>query len=519
MRAPSAALAALLLLGAPATGRAAGPDPLDTPVDFIRGLLGHERTESVRSHYTAIGPDDLILGFTLADNRTLFLELAGGNVRIGHDEVGHYQPHGPFHEAWRDLVHEAGRQSTPDLLTVLRDWSPDSVTESETPAADRVRRRLSHLAAIQTTAEAPQAVPDAGPGGLVVPLDDLSNPVLLENRLKRALALTGSSRVLTVPGGTARSGNFSLGSSETLTGPLLVLDGNADIYGIVNGNLVVAHGDAIVHQGGRVAGDVLAMDGLVRLEGGRVDGQVRTLAAAAHAPAATETVASSGPARVARNAAGLLGLFVTLAGVGFGVVLFGRSHLEIVADTVTHSFARSFVVGLLAEMLVLPTFGMLVVGLTLTVVGVLLIPFAVVAYGLLVIVGLLGGYLAVAHAMGETYTRRRMAAGIPVSSANSYRYLMIGLVALLALWAAWVVFGWVPVAGGLIKGIAALATWLLATTGFGAMLLSRAGAREAFSGRIVPPEALTDEYLWATPQFGVPAVRRPGHRTPPPGER
>ena len=31
----------------------------------------------------------------------------------------------------------------------------------------------------------------------------------------------------------------------------------------------------------------------------------------------------------------------------------------------------------------------------------------------------------------------------------------------------------------------------------------------------VPPEALTDEYLWATPQFGVPAARRPGGgRTP-----
>lgn len=517
MRAPSAALAALLFLGAPATGHAAGPDPLDAPVAFLRDLLGHERIESVRSHYTAIGADDLILGFTLSDNRTLFLELAGGNVRIGEDEIGHYQPHGPFHEAWRDLVHQAGRQSTPELLTILRDWSPDSVTAEEAPAAGRVRRRLSHLAAIQAPT-VPQAVPDAGPGGLVVPLDDLSNPVLLESRLTRAMSLRGEALRITVPGGMARSGNFSLGSNETLNGPLLVLDGNADIYGIVNGNLVVAHGDATIHEGGRVTGDVLAMDGLVRLQGGRVEGQVRTLAPAP-ASAAPASPTLSAPARMARNAAGLLGLFVTLAGLGFGVVLFGRSHLEIVADTVTHSFGRSFVVGLLAEMLVLPTFGMLVVGLTLTVVGVLLIPFAVVAYGLLVIVGLLGGCLAVAHAMGETYTRRRMAAGIPVGSANSYRYLVIGLLALLSLWAAWVVFGWVPVAGGLIQAIAALATWLLATAGFGAMLLSRAGAREAFSGRLVPPEALTDEYLWATPQFGVPAVRRPGHRTPPPGDR
>ena len=51
----------------------------------------------------------------------------------------------------------------------------------------------------------------------------------------------------------------------------------------------------------------------------------------------------------------------------------------------------------------------------------------------------------------------------------------------------------------------------------GAALLSRLGLAGHFAGRFIPPEALTDEYLWATPQFGVPAARRPGqHKTPPP---
>jgi len=136
-------------------------------------------------------------------------------------------------------------------------------------------------------------------------------------------------------------------------------------------------------------------------------------------------------------------------------------------------------------------------------------------YGLLVVVGALGGFLAVAHAMGETYIRRRLALGAVLGSPNSYRYLTVGLGALASLWLAWAVFGWVPVAGDLIRGAAFLVTWLLATTGFGAALLSRAGIRENFAGRLIPPEALTDEYLWATPQFGVPAARRPGGtRTP-----
>ena len=154
---------------------------------------------------------------------------------------------------------------------------------------------------------------------------------------------------------------------------------------------------------------------------------------------------------------------------------------------------------------------MLVVGLILSVVGIVLLPFAVVVYALLVIVGAVGGYLAVAHAMGETYTRRRLALGAMIGSPNSYRYLLVGLGALAAFWMAWSVFGWVPVAGDLIRGAAILVTWLLATAGFGAALLSRAGIRENFAGRLLPPEALTDEYLWATPQFGVTAASAPAH--------
>jgi hypothetical protein len=157
---------------------------------------------------------------------------------------------------------------------------------------------------------------------------------------------------------------------------------------------------------------------------------------------------------------------------------------------------------------------MLVVGLILSVAGILLLPFAVAVFAMLVVVGVVGGYLAVAHALGETYTRRRMAQGIVVGSPNSYRYLLVGLLALASLWGAWALFGWVPVAGSIMWGAAFFVSWLLGTAGFGAALLSRAGIKENFSGRLFPPEAMTDEYLWATPQFGVPAGRRPNIRTP-----
>jgi hypothetical protein len=320
-----------------------------------------------------------------------------------------------------------------------------------------------------------------------------------------------------VTNGTARMGDFSIGSNETVPGHLLVVQGTADIYGKLLGNLVTVDGDVVIHPGGVVSGDILTLGGEVRDEGGEIGGEVRTFRTSsvlgtplpvqgAVAPTAIETVF--------RRMAGVVGVFLTLGALGFGLVMFGRPNLEVVSDTVSHSFGRAFATGLLGQLLLLPTFGMLVVGLILSVVGIVLLPFAVVVYALLVIVGAVGGYLAVAHAMGETYTRRRLALGAMIGSPNSYRYLLVGLGALAAFWVAWSVFGWVPVAGDLIRGAAILVTWLLATAGFGAALLSRAGIRENFAGRLLPPEALTDEYLWATPQYGVTAAKRPGSRTP-----
>jgi len=363
----------------------------------------------------------------------------------------------------------------------------------------------------------PRAIPPAGSRGLTVDLADLSRPTLLDSRLQPLTRLPAGEVRLTVPGGRARLGAFSVGSSETLREHLLVLRGNADVYGRVEGNLVAVNGDVVVHPGAVVTGDVLAIRGEVRDEGGEIGGEIRTLGGVTPVAGRAESAPRrSAGAQVLRNAAGVLGLFVTFAALGFGLVLFGRPNLEIVSDTVTHSFGRSFVTGLVGQLLLVPTLGMIVVGLVLSVVGVLLLPFALVIYGLLAVVGVVGGTLAVLHAMGETYTRRRLARG-EAGSQNSYGYIVTGLLAVFALWAAWALFDWVPVAGTLIQIAAILVTWLLATVGFGAALLSRAGVRENFAGRIIPPEALTDEYLWATPQFGVPAVRRPtSHRTPPP---
>lgn len=358
----------------------------------------------------------------------------------------------------------------------------------------------------------PQMIPAAGPGGPSLDLADLSHPLAIEEQLARLAAQPEADLRLTVPGGAARLGAFSIGSEQTISGNLLVMKGDAEVFGRLEGNLVTYDGDIVVHPGAVISGDVLAVHGAVQDRGGEIGGEARALSASA-APARAIGPPPSAGQLIFRRLAGVVGVFLSLAALGYGLIAFGRHNLQVVSDTVSHSFGRAFVTGLVGQILILPTFGMLVVGLVLSVAGILLLPFAVIVYALLVIVGVGGGYLAVAHSMGETYTRRRLARGILVDAPSSFGFLVTGLAATMALWVAWAAFGWVPVAGDLIRGAAVLVTWLLGTAGLGAAMLSRAGIRENFAGRIIPPEALTDEYLWATPQFGVPAVKRPGTGT------
>jgi len=211
---------------------------------------------------------------------------------------------------------------------------------------------------------------------------------------------------------------------------------------------------------------------------------------------------------VVERLAAVAGAVMTLAIVGAAVIALGRPALATTSDTVSQSVGRAFTVGFLTQIVVLPLAALAVAGLALTVIGLLLVPFAAAAAALLIGSAVLFGMLAVSHAMGETLTRRRMARGQALSP-NSYRYLFTGLGAMALIWSGWVVFGWVPYAGMLVLAMATLVTWWLATVGLGATVLSRAGMRGEFAGRLIPPESLTDEYLWATPLGGVTAVKRP----------
>src|SRR5690349_14691711 len=178
----------------------------------------------------------------------------------------------------------------------------------------------------QTPHPAPQAIPPAPGGRAPVRLDDLSKPTAIEAALRAALQSEDGNVRVTVPNGTPRLGDYSIAANESVPGHLLVVQGTADVYGKLLGNLVTVDGDVVLHPGGVISGDILTLGGEVRDEGGEIGGEVRTFRSASvlEAPIEAHAPPPSALETVFRRLAGVVGVFLTLGALAFGLVLFGR---------------------------------------------------------------------------------------------------------------------------------------------------------------------------------------------------
>jgi hypothetical protein len=100
----------------------------------------------------------------------------------------------------------------------------------------------------------------------------------------------------------------------------------------------------------------------------------------------------------------------------------------------------------------------------------------------------IGGYLAVARVAGSAVMRRRLGRH-DASVLGLLQSFAWGLAIILAVWLpAVLLWGWVPVAGDALAWLAAMVTWALITTGFGAAVLTRGGVRTTFGRRFRAPE-------------------------------
>jgi len=176
--------------------------------------------------------------------------------------------------------------------------------------------------------------------------------------------------------GVEMNGRFVRGAAlveagDTVHGPLVALSGNADVRGIVRGNVYAIFGDVIVRDGADVRGSANAWRGRVVVEGGRVGGGLRAWPIAATRAA----VPPMTRARALQLSVGWTGMLII---VGLLVLVIAAPNLEATARVVEQNFGRAFLAGVAGQLAFLPLLLLVIASLAVTVVGILLIPFALV---------------------------------------------------------------------------------------------------------------------------------------------
>ena len=175
----------------------------------------------------------------------------------------------------------------------------------------------------------------------------------------------------------------------------------------------------IVGKGGRVRGDALSVGGTVRLDGGTVDGELRTLSAFTVGPATKPPLT---PAMAMRHSVTLaVGWYLVLACVGLGVLLVARVPLDAVSEALRAQPVRALGVGVLAQLAVAPAFVLVIVALAITIIGAVVIPFAIIGFFAALAGALALGFIAVVMNTG----------GAILSERNGDRSLVAALQPLL----------------------------------------------------------------------------------------
>ncbi|HXD47485.1 MAG TPA: hypothetical protein VN600_01845 [Gemmatimonadaceae bacterium] len=297
-------------------------------------------------------------------------------------------------------------------------------------------------------------------------------------------------------------GNRSIAANTTVDGPIAVAHGDLDVYGTVNGDVVTLYGNIRVHRSARVTGDAWAVGGTVLIDGGLVEGERRAITGAGAAAPAP----SPQPRSTWQSVKLVIGWFALLAILGIGVMVFADPNLDGVVVGVERGFARAFWIGVAGQVVLLPALLVIVVALAITLIGVLLIPFAVVAY-VIAAAGLIAlGFLGVSRLVGKAFA----STGTSASPRGVHLHaLMIGLTGFMGMWLIAALCVSAPYVGPILRAIAIAVTWVSATVGLGATIVSRAGTQRPGAGSLIASPA--DDLAWQTPTpvAGVAASRRP----------
>jgi hypothetical protein len=263
-----------------------------------------------------------------------------------------------------------------------------------------------------------------------------------------------------------RTGDLVIPAGSTTSGSVLVLRGNLDVYGNVDGAATAILGDVIVHEGGRVRGGAVALMGHVRNEGGSILGVIKDVG-----PTHNRSTVSFGgrPRTTIGSIVSAIVWLVVLLLMGTFVLFFMRDYFKRTVEVVTSETGRSLFTGVLAGLATVPAMVALCIAMAITIIGIFFIPIGVAAF--LVAVGGIAilGFLAVAHVTGIALSHKSES---ETPAGEDLQYLFTGILAFSALWIVAAAFTWFPILGSILRVLAFSVTLVAVAIGFGAVILS-----------------------------------------------
>jgi hypothetical protein len=263
-----------------------------------------------------------------------------------------------------------------------------------------------------------------------------------------------------------RTGDLVIPPGSTTSGSVMVIRGNLDVYGNVDGAATAILGDVIVHEGGRVRGGAVALMGHVRNEGGSILGVIKDVGTTHN----RSTVSFGGrPRTTIGSLVSAIGWLVVLLLMGTFVLFFMRDYFTRAVEVVTNETGRSLFTGVLTGLATVPALVALCIAMAITIIGIFFIPIGVAAF--LVAVGGIAilGFLAVAHVAGIAISHKSKS---ETAAGEELQYLFTGILAFSALWIVAAAFTWFPILGSILRVLAFSVTLVAVATGFGAVVLS-----------------------------------------------
>jgi len=462
--------------------------------------------EAVTGSTVSLAAGAASLELALAGGESRIISLREGELLIDGEVQGTYEPGGALDSSWRSLLTSPALFEGSGLADRLAEWVPDTSGNADAASGSALESLFDRLAE-SSNRTALAALPEtatitvSGSQVAIAP-----SRIMSLGGLTRGVELLG--RQLEVLGGQVAGlednlalvvhDDYTVDADQLVEGSLALLSGDLSLEGTVDGDVLVLDGVLTLARSARVSGDILQVGGEVIDAGGRVSGEMVSLLAGELGGLIAGDIAVDivdeidVPVRVhvRSNQRGFIGSIghnigrafgglmasvmwlLALSALGFVVVYFFRSRLEVVAQVVRADTVRSFGVGLAGQLLVVPVLLLLVVGIITW----LVIP----VYALAV---------AVAHAVGEAAQEQRFdwMDRFKLRRASSYHYVFNGLLFLLAPFAigsALYLFGGML---GFVRGLmffaAGVMTWAAVTSGFGAIILTRGGGRKGHASQ------------------------------------